>query len=429
MIDLFVADFNTLNNEQRYSAMVEFARDLPNESNRHDFKTVWTNETLKDVAAFSNTFGGILVIGVEKNSADLAAKIVGVESGSELTTAIASAIATNISPTPPYDIMECHKPDQTNKRFCVIRVRSDSTLHLVTKKDVSPVWIRNADQTIRADAAQLRSLIDKERQSSALDVNQFSWNRAHQLFEDMIVGKDYAAELAYWPAGSWHRSETYFKVALIPTERRSFILDGRGEHRFNNLIHQNYGRITGTLGGASPAAADSHNRGADFYEYRWYHKNLNYEGRWRITSSLEVAHSTQIKYEENWSLADVIFYTILLIKITANWWGSFNYFGDAVLCADIKVENLPVIRGSSGQFLTLFNPAGGSFAIRGETLNLTAHSRQEAQAFDLVNFSGMRANLSITVTSIMNVLLRSLGHNLFWAEFEDNIRTILSGMS
>src|SRR5437762_8519760 len=140
MIDLFTTDFNGLTNDNRYSAIVDFARAQPTESNRHDFKLVWNNDTLKDIAAFANTFGGILIIGVEKNQSDFQAKVTGVPSTSELMTGIASAIATNIAPTPSYDIMECHKPDESNKRFCVVRVRSDATLYLVTKKDISPVW-------------------------------------------------------------------------------------------------------------------------------------------------------------------------------------------------------------------------------------------------------------------------------------------------
>jgi len=429
MIDLFSSDFIGLNNDQRYSAIVDFARVQPLESNRHDFKLIWNNDGLKDVAAFANTFGGILVIGVEKNQSDPEAKVSGVESNSELTTGIASAIATNISPTPSYDIMECHKTGETNRRFCVIRVRSDSTLYIVTKKAISsPVWIRNADQTVAADAAQLRRMIDREKQFTP-NVSEVMWNRAHALFEEMIIGCNYAADTAHWTAGSWNRSETYFKVAIIPTERTFVMLDGRSEHRFNTLIHQNYRRIRSTLGGSSPVSVDAQNRSADFFEYRWYHKNLDLESRWRISQASEVAHSIQIKQDEKWSLVDVVFYIVLLLRITAEWWESLNYFGDGLLCADLKVDDLPLARGSSGQFLTLFDPAGGGFGIRQQSINVHAQQRREAQAYDKVNFSSMRENVPQIVTSLMNVLVRSLGHNLFCTEFEDDLRAILAGSS
>jgi hypothetical protein len=220
LLDLFTADFNSLGNDARYSAVADFARAQPVESNRHDFKTVWNNDTLKDVAAFANTFGGILVIGIEKGQADAEAKLVGVMSASELTTGIASAIATNISPTPSYDIMECHKPGETNKRFCAIRIRSDATLHLVTKKDISnPVWIRNADQTIRADAAQLRMMIDREKQS-VTDVQNSFLTRVSRMFEEMVAGRSYTVELRSWPSGAFQELPQPQTGAVISTPRQ-----------------------------------------------------------------------------------------------------------------------------------------------------------------------------------------------------------------
>lgn len=427
MIDLFTSDFIGLNNEQRHSAIVDFVSAQPTESNRHDYKLIWNNDAIKDVAAFANTFGGILLIGVEKNKADARPKVSGVSSSSELTTGIASAIATNISPTPSYDIMECHKPGETNTRFCAVRVRSDYTLYLVTKKDVShPVWIRNADETIRADAAQLRRLIDREKSLISNSSGALA-NRAQALLDEMIIGKNYAADLSTWPAGSWHRSENYFKIALLPTELRALRIDGRTEDRFNKLIFQHYRRIQTTLSGSMPAAAQAHNRSGNFYEYRWYHKKLDIESRWRITDAAEIAHSVQIKHDEYWSLADVVFYLILLLRIAAKWWESLNYYGDGLVFTELKIQNLPVFRGSVGQFLTLFNPAGGDFGMGAETVNVHTQQREEAKAYLEVTFSTMRERVPLIATSLMNLLLRSLGHNVFWTEFEDNVRTLVQG--
>jgi uncharacterized tellurite resistance protein B-like protein len=428
MIDLFTADFNSLTNDDRYSAVVDFAKAQPTESNRHDFKLVWNNDTLKDVAAFANTFGGILIIGVEKNQSDTQAKVIGVTSTSELMTGIASSIATNISPTPFYDIMECYKPDETNKRFCVVRIRSDATLYLVTKKDISPAWVRNADQTVRADAAQLRRLIERERQLVE-STNEILLDRASKVLEEMVIGYSYAAELQNWTAGSWKRSDAYFKLALIPKERRWMPLDVRQEHKFVTLIHEHYRRVRSNLGGAIPVANDAQNRSADFYEYRWYHKNLDYEGRWRITEHLDFAHATQVKDDNSWSLLDIVVYTILLLRVAGKWWKTFNYFGDGILFADLSVGTLQPMRGKSGQFLKLFGPGEGDFAMRADVLMVHPQQRTESQAYIGVNSATIIDNIPLIVTSLMNPLLRSLGHAVLWAEFEDNVRVIASGMA
>jgi hypothetical protein len=47
-----------------------------------------------------------------------------------------------------------------------------------------------------------------------------------------------------------------------------------------------------------------------------------------------------------------------------------------------------------------------------------------AQAYVPVNFSAMREDVPRTVTSLMNSLLRSLGHSVLLAEFEDNMRVL-----
>jgi hypothetical protein len=155
---------------------------------------------------------------------------------------------------------------------------------------------------------------------------------------------------------------------------------------------------------------------------------LDYEGRWRISNGLEIAHSTQIKEEAQWSLVDVVFYTMLLVRIGAKWWESLNYFGDGVLCAELKVSDLQLRQGSAGQFLKLFGPAQGDHGIRADTLMLNVQ-RPEATAYVRVNFTSMRENLPHTVTSLMNILLRSLGHSVLWAEFEDDMRILSGGLS
>jgi hypothetical protein len=427
MVDLFTADFNSLGNDARYSAIADFARVQPVESNRHDFKTIWNNDTLKDVAAFANTFGGILVIGVEKSQGDVEAKLVGVTSTSELMTSIASAIATNISPTPSYDIMECHKPDETNKHFCVVRIRGDATLRLVTKKDIpNPVWVRNADQTVRADAAQLRMMIDREKQS-VIDVADSLLARAHRMFEDMVVGRSNPPEIRDWPLGSFQQEETFFKLALIPAEMKMVVLDVRSEREFDALIHEHYRRVRNCLTGQEPVAAQATNRSSDFYEYRWYHEKLDYEGRWRITNRLEVAHATQIKHETEWSLLDVVVYSILMLVVCAKWWESLKYFGDGILVAAVNVQNLQIARGASGQFAKKFGPADGDYAMSAEVLNVHPQQRAEAEASVSVNFANMRDNIPGLVTTLLNSLLRSLGHGVDWSEFENNVRIIARG--
>lgn len=368
MLDLFTADLSRLTNDDLYSAIADFDRAQPVESYRHDFKATWNNDTLKDVAGFANTFGGILVIGVSKNKNDVEAKLVGQTSSSELTTAIASAIATNISPTPMYDVAECHMPGDTDRRFCVIRISNASSLHVVTKKDISArVLVRNVDQTIPADGAQLRMLIDREKHSGTSSNDDLLHQRGFFLLDQMPICYGYGS-LANWPSGPRRPSGTYFKLALIPVESRVAPLDRRAENQFVASIQNSYRRVQ-SLSGTERVVATTENRDADFYQFHWYHSNLDYECRWRITKFLEVAQVTQIKEDEKWSLLDVVAYTVLMLRLSAKWWESLNYFGDGILCAKLSVESLTLARGKSGEFIGLFNPGSGNFGLRPEVLD------------------------------------------------------------
>ncbi len=129
----------------------------------------------------------------------------------------------------------------------------------------------------------------------------------------------------------------------------------------------------------------------------------------------------------SWSLLDVVVYTILMLKVGAKWWQSLNYFGEGILAADMCVLNLPVARGSVGQFTKFFGPGGGDYGMRPEVLNVHVQQRPAAQANVLVNFANMREDIPTLVTSLMNSLLRSLGHGVLWDEFKDNVSVIASG--
>src|ERR1700690_800702 len=421
MTDLFTADLNSLDNGARYSAIAAFAQAQPTESNRHDFKTLWNNEALKDVAAFANTFGGILIIGIQKGQTDVAAILGGVESNSELTTGIASAIATNISPNPSFDIVECYEPGKSNRRFCVVRIRNDATLHLVTKKGVSnPVWFRNADQTIAADAAQLRMMIDREKQTSG-NAERAVFDRANNLFAEMKIG-NYMTP-AGWPDGPMQWSDTSFSLALIPKEQKSVVLDVRSEREFVALIHQHYRRVQFLLSGV---AAQELGRSSEFYEYRWYHKNIDHECRWRVSDDLAVAHTTQVKEDEEWSLLDVVEYVILLLTVGAKWWESLGYFGEGILVARLSVPRLRLARGASHQFKKLFGPGKGDYGLNAEVLD-EHPQRPTADGTVAVNFASMRDGIPEIVTSLMNSLLRSLGHGVSWNEFKKDVEIIANG--
>src|ERR1700675_3164387 len=164
-IDFYKDDLATPEDKDLYSAIEIFTRIALPQAERMqegyllDFKALWNDTALKAVAAFANTYGGILVIGVSDKDGR-ADEIVGVPSQRhELKTRIASMIASNISPTPPYEIRDVVFPDGSGRHLCIVRVRKGTNLFLLTKKGESPVYIRNENESVPADAARLQALL------------------------------------------------------------------------------------------------------------------------------------------------------------------------------------------------------------------------------------------------------------------------------
>src|SRR5260370_20439228 len=111
-VDLYKDDLGAISDSDLYAAVEVFTRvtspttDRTQEGYLLDFKGDWSASALRTVAAFANTFGGLLLVGVSEKDGR-ADQLVGIAIGrGDLKTTIASAIASNISPTPPYEIRD-----------------------------------------------------------------------------------------------------------------------------------------------------------------------------------------------------------------------------------------------------------------------------------------------------------------------------------
>lgn len=93
-VDLFSADLFRVTETELYAAVIEFTRcnhpanDRTREGYTIDFKEKWSDRALRVVAAFANTFGGIIVVGVSEEGGR-ARELVGEDSKGELKTRLA----------------------------------------------------------------------------------------------------------------------------------------------------------------------------------------------------------------------------------------------------------------------------------------------------------------------------------------------------
>jgi hypothetical protein len=420
-VNLFADDLTALGNDERFAAIQDFANSQPNEGWRHDFTEQWDDSSLKAIAAFANTFGGILVVGVKKGSADVACDLRGVESEAEYKTRIASSIAANISPVPSYDVFECHKPDAQKLKFCVVRVRERKALHLITKKNLLPVYIRNVDEARPADASQLRMLIDREKEAATLSVKLTE--RAEQLRNALVIMSGYQdKDSERWNLSPHQNSPTFLKLEMILGDTVMLELDEFHEEKLSRLVAELYPRICETV--ERDVATQIDGRHANFYEYTAYHKKLDYETRWRITGAGDIGYATQINYRSEgiqnvWSVVDLACSIILFNRLAMKWWESIGYFGDGYFFAQLSVSSLDVLRHSQhGYYIHAFDPTFTPFPhakrldIRKDAISIASSPGNYAIAEGKVTYSPDDSQLPRITTSILNKLLRSLGHTV-----------------
>jgi hypothetical protein len=90
-VNLYTADLNSLGGTELCAAIEALLRlsdppsDRLSEGWTLDYKEQWSDDMLKHTAAFANTFGGLLLVGVSEKGAK-PQHVVGVEFRSELKT-------------------------------------------------------------------------------------------------------------------------------------------------------------------------------------------------------------------------------------------------------------------------------------------------------------------------------------------------------
>jgi hypothetical protein len=203
-----------------------------------------------------------------------------------------------------------------------------------------------------------------------------------------------------------------------------------------DLITEIYPCVQNLVYQGNAACADR--RSADFFEFTWYHKKLKYEGRWRVTQDGGIAHATEMQYrgEPNrplWSVFDLALYLVLFVKLMACWWKTVGYFGEGHLQAQLRVQGLQILPSRpDGYFEPIFDPtsiySGPKVpTISAEAIEVSTPSTDSASAEGKFNYFSAKQDLARLATSVLNQLLRSLGHSVSSRKLEHDVQRIIAG--
>ena len=405
-VNLYTADLSSLGGRELYEAIEALLRlsDPPSERLSEgwtlDYKERWSDDMLKHVSAFANTFGGLLLVGVSEKDGK-PEHVVGVELRSELKTQIASSISANISPTPAFQIAECLHPSDQIRRIAVVRIRNVSKLHYCMKGD-KPVYVRNEDESRPANAFQLRSLIE-QRTREPLPVD------TSQLLKE-FSSKSYVTSAKQ--AGTYEerkanrtRSSTHLTVLLRPAESLSFPFDASTEDLFDDVIARSFPEVSRRWNDERGERKES--RSTDSFGIEYWQPDLDFEMNW-LFSTREIGLVTQVNmpvggFGPGWSLADVVLNIAFLLRAANSLWEALDFYGEARAVCELKVEQLQPYRATAGFHSIFYNselfvkPA----IIKGGSLT-TPLAKGEVGT----TFISRSADLADTVSIISNQLLR-----------------------
>jgi Putative DNA-binding domain len=411
-VNLYTADFSLVSGTELFGAIEALLRiseppaDRLSEGWTLEFKEQWSDEMVRHAAAFANTLGGILIVGVSEKDGK-PEEIVGAQLRTELKTQIASSISANISPTPTFQIAECLHPKDRSRRIAVVRIRNVSKLHYYMKGD-KPVYVRNEDESRPATAIQLRSLIEQRtRESIPVDTARLLRDLSSRFY--VTTAKQ---------AGTYEerranrtRSSTYLTVLVRPTEYLSFPFDSSTEDLFDSVIARSFPEVARRWN--DEQAERQEKRGGDWHEIEFWQNNLDFEMSW-VFSPREVALVTQVNvpvsgFGNSWSLADVALNVAFLLCAANLLWEALDFYGEARVACELRIDQLKLYQGTAGFHSIFYNVElyvapgiikGGSSMASLATAELGT------------TFTSRTGDLAGSVATVTNQLLRELGFSV-----------------
>jgi hypothetical protein len=407
--DLYGADFRTISGTELFRLIEGFVRveqkldDRPREGYLLDFKEDIGEKFLRSVTALANTFGGLIIVGVSEDQGR-PDKLLGVATSGELKTRVTSMIASNLFPCPMFDVAECSLPNDVSKKLCALKVRESQEITLLTKKgEKNPMYVRIEDQSVPADASQMRALLTRKRQNENLASNLSG--RITSLKSALFVTNQQGAQR--------FRSETFLQIVLCPHNHGTLPLDLGMESLFGGLVQKIHPGLQ-DLANLSQAKIEFQ-RGRDWFEIQFLCPVDDYERRWRLTATGDIGFITQVNWPipavgNFWSLYDFVADVARVAILSRDFWCQTGYFGGFRLEVDLVVGHLPF--HGNGLAPLFYSRMGHipDFSLDGRAIFLIKQPRESGNAQLDLGYDGLNESLSATVANIVNQVLRCLGH-------------------
>jgi hypothetical protein len=416
---LYRFDLQRSSAAELYAAVDEFTatkqpvEQRPREGYLLDFKQQWSDTALHTVAAFANTFGGLLIIGVTDIDGR-PEKIIGEPWPGELKTRIGNIIASNLLPCPRSEIGECSLPSDPASKVCVVRVSETPEICLITKKGEQPVRVRVEDTSPPADAARLRDLLQRKRSK---DVYHSQLNARREAWKSLF---HVTVQNAQDPNNRVMSRSRLWSV-IFPVAHPEIEIDINVESRFYSIVQKHF-----PFYGSDDERVENGPRSRDSFRTRRLILSHDFERAWQFDTSGTFGLVSQARWGDAnngpyWSLCDMIIDLALLLRSSRDFWQSFGYFGGAQLVVRMDIQGLKLLTDRHG-FPPIFYqhyPPIARDALARSPNPITTNPLEE----DL-NVNAQTDDI-YAISRLVNLLMRAQGHATDLTKLERSIGGVI----
>lgn len=339
-----------------FDDVVEFCRQKVLESVQLDYKLNIPKDLAKHFATFSNTQGGLIIIGVGEDSATgLPTTYDGIPNDSKHVDRI-HQFAANVTPLPTYDVRATD--EQSGKVFILVRIYEGAAPPYTTLNDPT-VWMRTGNISTPASREELLRLANKRRDAETTRLAKIAF--AEQYFLARVAEADQEREQAIqagdtnihpYPLGSREHSailsltlQPYYphRQLATPQELLSRIFEYCGQEcQRTEFYNRRVDTLPGGIAGFSSNKYSGHVAGEQLYA----------DGMYNLMEDVLTGQDQKPLKAVNMNIIATDMYS--RIKIVQRFYKATGYSG-------LIVGTISLKGGSGAEVLPLLSPTGNTW--------------------------------------------------------------------
>lgn len=293
------------------------------------------------------------------------------------------------------------------------------------------MYVRNEDQAAPARAAELRNLIERERNADNPSTQLLDTSHLLNLLPITKAQQSWGRKEQTEPSQRL-AAPSFLRLWEIPNQNCRLLLDYDTELAFHDVVFKTFPKDS-FLGDSNWSSSDELVRDRNFVRIDYAHVDRDLQSKWVLTNAGEFGYATILAEEYPpgpalWSLSDLTIELIATIKTVHAVLAQNGYLGDASFYlfanpgeGQLHQEQgkLPFLRHTEGNRQAPAIPSGA--IIPKSPKSFVA---RDVSCFSTSNFQTRTERFDTLVADLLNQLLRDLGYAAVLAKLREYVGLI-----